>query len=269
MALYLRQAGPVAGPGLVFLHGLWLSGSMWQPQLELLSDEYHCLAPDLPEHGKSTDIGLLTLDNTSRLVADLIRKHTPNSRAHVVGLSLGGLVALGLLRDRPEVVDHVLVSGTAPAGRLGPLIAVLSKLGTPLLAVLNPAPLYSLGLRRSRIPPPYLDLLQEDVHHLQPGAILHFVGEFLKMEVPRGARVPLLVTVGGREDLMVKRAARSLSRMVPATLATAPGLGHLWNLEAPRLFTETVSAWIADRPLPDALAIGGQRPESRDSRHKR
>ncbi len=54
-------------PGLVLLHGLWLSGSMWQPQIELLSDEYHCLAPDLPEHGRSTDIGPLTLDTTGQL----------------------------------------------------------------------------------------------------------------------------------------------------------------------------------------------------------
>ena len=196
MALYLRQAGPADAPCLVFLHGLWLSGSMWQPQLELLSDEYHCLAPDLPEHGRSTDIGLLTLDNTSRLVADLIREHTPSSRAHIVGLSLGGLVALGLLRDRPEVVDHVLVSGTGPAGRLGPLITVLSKLGTPLLSVLNPAPLYSLGLRRSRIPPPYLGLLQEDVRHLQPKAIVHFAGEF----VARLMRHPP-VRIGGQHTV--------------------------------------------------------------------
>ncbi len=77
MALYLREAGQADAPCLVFLHGLWLSSSMWQPQIERLSHDYHCLAPDLPEHGKSTDIGLLTLENTSRVIANLIREHTP------------------------------------------------------------------------------------------------------------------------------------------------------------------------------------------------
>src|SRR5438067_13644240 len=125
MALALREAGPLAAPCLVFLHGLWISGSMWQPQIERLCQDYHCLAPDLPEHGKSTDIGLLTRSNTSRVVATLIREHTPHGHAHIVGLSLGGAVALGLLRDVPEAVDSVLVSGTA--ARVGPLIAAFSK----------------------------------------------------------------------------------------------------------------------------------------------
>src|SRR5438876_11242689 len=129
MALYLREAGPEDAPCIVFLHGLWLSSAMWQPQIERLSNAYHCLAPDLPEHGKSTDIGLLTLENTSRVVANLIREQTPHGRAHVVGLSLGGLAALGLLRDVPEVIDHLLVSGCGTTARLGPVIAALSKLG--------------------------------------------------------------------------------------------------------------------------------------------
>jgi pimeloyl-ACP methyl ester carboxylesterase len=72
-------------PCLVFLHGLWLSSAMWQPQIERLSHDYHCLAPDLPEHGKSTDIGLLTLKNTSRVVANLIREKTPHGHAHING----------------------------------------------------------------------------------------------------------------------------------------------------------------------------------------
>ncbi len=212
MALYLREAGQADAPCLVFLHGLWLSSSMWQPQIERLSHDYHCLAPDLPEHGKSTDIGLLTLENTSRVIANLIREHTPHGCAHVVGLSLGGSVALGLLRDVPEVVDHLLVSGTA--ARFSPAIAALSKLGKPLLRMLKPAPLISLVLRQSDIPQPYLSILREDVGHLKPEAL-------------------------------------------PARAVMAPGVGHIWNLEAPDLFTETVRAWMTDQPLPRQLVVYG------------
>src|SRR5881227_2386809 len=139
MALYVREAGPANAPAVVFLHGLWLSSAMWQPQIERLSQDYHCLAPDLPEHGQSTDIGLLTLENTSRVIANLIREQAPHGRAHVVGLSLGGSVALALLRDMPEVVDHMMVSGTA--ARFSPMIAGLIKLGKPLLSILKPASL--------------------------------------------------------------------------------------------------------------------------------
>ena len=255
MALYLREAGSADAPCIVFLHGLWLSSVMWQPQIERLSHEYHCLAPDLPEHGQSTDIGLLTLENTSRVIANLIREHTPHGRAHVVGLSLGGSVALGLLCDVPEVVDHMMVNGTA--ARLGPIVAALSKLGKPLLSILKPAPLINLGLRRSKIPQPYLGLLQEDVRHLKPEAIVHFADALVKMEVPQGVHTPILVAFGQREIFMTmaNRSARSLSRTLPAKAVMAPGVGHIWNLEAPDLFTDTICAWMTDQPLPKELVV--------------
>jgi len=255
MALYLREAGPPDAQCIVFLHGLWISSVMWQPQIERLSHEYHCLAPDLPEHGKSTDIGLLTLENTSRVLARLIREQTPHGRAHIVGLSLGGSVALGLLRDVPEVIDHLMVSGTA--AHFSPVIAALSKLGKPLLHILKPAPLISLGLRQSKIPQPYLRVLLEDVRHLKPEAIIHFADVLVKMEVPQGVQTPILVTFGQKEVLMTmaNRAAHSLSRTLPAKAVMAPGVGHLWNLEAPDLFTDTVRAWMTDQPLPKELVV--------------
>jgi pimeloyl-ACP methyl ester carboxylesterase len=251
MALYLREAGPEDAPCIVFLHGLWLSSVMWQPQIERLSRDYHCLAPDLPEHGKSTDIGLLTLENTSRIVANLICEQTPHGCAHVVGLSLGGAVALRLLHDVPEVVDHMMVSGTA--ARLGPVIAALSKLGKPLLHILKPAPLIGLALRQSRIPQPYLSALQEELRHLKPEAIIHFADELVKTALPKGVQVPVLVTFGQKEAYMAKRAARELSRTLPAKAVMAPGVGHVWNLEAPDLFTDMVHAWMTDQPLPQEL----------------
>jgi pimeloyl-ACP methyl ester carboxylesterase len=257
MALYLREAGPPDAPCIVFLHGLWLSSVMWQPQIERLSHQFHCLAPDLPEHGKSTDIGLLTLTNTSQLLATLIREHTPHGRAHIVGLSLGGSVALALLRDVPQVVDHLMVSGTA--ARFSPMIAALSKLGKPLLRLVKPAPLISLGLRQSKIPQPYLRALLEDVRQLQPEAIIHFAEALGTMEMPQGMAAPILVTFGQKEIYltMADRAARTLRRMLPATAVMAPGVGHIWNLEAPDLFTETVRAWMTDRPLPKELVVYG------------
>jgi pimeloyl-ACP methyl ester carboxylesterase len=223
---------------------------MWHG-LSNISNEYHCLAPDLPEHGKSTHIGLLTLENTSRVIANLIREHSSDGRAHIVGLSLGGSVALRLLRDVPEVVDHMLVSGTA--AHLGPMIAQLSKLGEPLLRLLKPGPLFSFGLRQMHIPQPYLAVLQEDVRHLKPEAIVHFADELVSMEVPQGVQTPVLVTFGQKEDFLVKRAARTLGRLLPAKVVMAPHVRHIWNLEAPDLFTETVRTWMADHPLPQEL----------------
>src|SRR5581483_2736846 len=92
--LFTYTSGQPTSPAIVFLHGGGVSGRMWQPQLERLADNYYCLAPDLPEHGKSIDAGPFRIDETARQVARLIDERVPGKRAHLVGLSAGGVVAL-------------------------------------------------------------------------------------------------------------------------------------------------------------------------------
>jgi hypothetical protein len=50
------------------------------------------------------------------------------------------------------------------------------------------------------------------------------------------------------------QSARDLVTALPNAKAfLAPKLGHIWNLQAPELFTSTVRAWITDQPLPQEL----------------
>jgi pimeloyl-ACP methyl ester carboxylesterase len=81
----------------------------------------------------------------------------------------------------------------------------------------------------------------------------------VKMELPQGVHAPILVTFGQKEIYMTmaNRAARELSRTLPAKEVMAPGVGHVWNLEAPDLFTDTVRAWLTDQPLPKELVVYG------------
>jgi pimeloyl-ACP methyl ester carboxylesterase len=77
---------------------------------------------------------------------------------------------------------------------------------------------------------------------------------YLDIEIPTATQSPTLVVVGQRETVLAKRAARTLSRSIPgARGAMIPDCGHVWNLEEPDLFAETVRAWVTDAPLPDRL----------------
>src|SRR5260370_32598859 len=98
MPLYVHQAGRADAASIVFLHGLGLSGAMWQPQFQRLPG-YQCLAPDLPEHGKSAELGPFSLKDASRRVAELIRETTLTCRAHVAGLPIGGPATPTMLLD--------------------------------------------------------------------------------------------------------------------------------------------------------------------------
>ena len=110
--MHIYESGDPATPAILFLHGSPLSGRMWQPQFETLT-EFHCLAPDLPGHGLSSQMGNMPTDELVDNLAQFIRLKSPSGKAHGVGLSYGGVLAQALLSGAPGVVERAILSGTS------------------------------------------------------------------------------------------------------------------------------------------------------------
>jgi (E)-2-((N-methylformamido)methylene)succinate hydrolase len=87
-------------PTVVLLHGVGLDHTMWEPVVALLADEAHVVTPDLPGHGARPPApsGVTLGDLADGVAAEI----PPGS--HLVGFSLGALVAQHLARYRPELV---------------------------------------------------------------------------------------------------------------------------------------------------------------------
>lgn len=261
MRLHVREAGPPSAHAVVFLHGSPLSGRMWEPQLERLSD-FHCLAPDLPGHGESAQFPVV-LPEIVRDLAALVREKAPLGKASIVGLSFGGVVAQALMIAAPDVVDHVILSGTAT--RMSRLLFGISMLNEPVLRLLRPEQVAALVCLQFGIPSRFREAMSEDFRAFSPRTLSQVMRTYLEIETPTRTVSPTLVAVGARETFYAKRAARALSRAIPGAKGViVPRWGHVWNLEAPDLFSDTVRAWVADRPLPEGLSPllsrGARRP---------
>ena len=101
--------GPSAGHPLVFLHGAGANLGMWHPQVERLSDEFRCIAVDLPGHGVDR-ASRFTLEAGVEAVRGTIDKHAGGA-ATVVGLSLGAYVGIATAAAHPDRVAGLVSSG--------------------------------------------------------------------------------------------------------------------------------------------------------------
>lgn len=90
-------------PTLVLLHGVGLDHSVWDPVRARMSGDAHVVAPDLPGHGARPPVGPVTL---AELAADVAHDVPPG--AHLVGFSLGALVAQYLAVHRPDLVASLV-----------------------------------------------------------------------------------------------------------------------------------------------------------------
>lgn len=247
---YVKTAGDSQNPALVFLHGGGLSSREWEPQFEALGGSFYCVAPDLPEQGMSVNIKPFTLEDAARRVIALIGD-LPGKRAHVIGLSLGGAVALEVARTAPGAVDHLIVSGTS-AG-LGRWLGRLTIASAGMYRWFSQERLLKMAYQQFNIPEKYQASLRDDLlHSFDVEFTRHFTEALMQIKPPEQAKA--LVLVGEKETFVAKGDARKLvAHIKNAQGKIAPGVGHVWNLEAPDLFSDTVRAFVTDAALPAAL----------------
>ena len=101
------------GPDVVLLHGLFGQGGNLGRIARGLQEAYRVHSPDLPDHGHSPWSDSPSISGYVEAVADwMLERHIP--RAHFVGHSLGGKIAMGLALAHPALVDRLVVIDIAP-----------------------------------------------------------------------------------------------------------------------------------------------------------
>jgi len=110
-AITLRRDG--RGPPLVLLHCLGVDHRFWDFTADLGRD-FALLRYDLPGHGASVvPAAAYGIEHLSAQLADILAANGV-TRAHVAGISLGGLIAQHFAATRPELVDRLILIDTTP-----------------------------------------------------------------------------------------------------------------------------------------------------------
>lgn len=123
LATHVLSAGDDDGEPVVFIHGNASSGRFFEETLAALPDGYRGLAPDLRGFGGSQTKPVDATRGVSDFAEDLadlsdaLNLSGGDRRLHLVGWSVGGIVALAYAIDRPqEVASITLINPMSPYG---------------------------------------------------------------------------------------------------------------------------------------------------------
>jgi pimeloyl-ACP methyl ester carboxylesterase len=266
--LFVQSSGPADAPSIVFLHGGGAAGWMWRSVIERLP-EYHCLAPDLPEQGRSGAVQPFTMALAARCVADLIRAQAHGGKANVVGLSEGAQVTVELLANAPEVLTSAFVSSALLRPIPGAWMFSPGLLAATYYVFVAPFSNWDAWIRLNMhysagIPDEYFPDFKREFQTLSRDGWVNLMRAnqtFRLHGTLSRVTCPVLVTAGAKEYPAMLQSARDLLQALPIARGALIDLGkqstlaqeHNWAMNAPDAFASAVRAWLTGSPLPDSL----------------
>jgi pimeloyl-ACP methyl ester carboxylesterase len=241
-----------SGPPLVLLHGFIVDSHIWRPQLEGLADRFTVIAWDAPGAGASDDpppdFGIA--DWADALAGFLAARSI--DRAHVAGLSWGGLLAQELYRRHPSLVGSLVLADSYAGwkGSLGDRVA-----RERLEAALRDAELTSDEFTSRYLPGMFSAAapaaVRKEMADLMRG--WHPVGFRLMSRAVASAdtrsflstiSVPTLLIWGDADARSPLAVGEDFHRRIPGSrLVVLPDAGHVSNLEQPEAFNAAVSGF--------------------------
>jgi pimeloyl-ACP methyl ester carboxylesterase len=245
------------GAPLVLLHAFPFTRQMWQFQYDGLTTQMRLVTPDLPGFGKSAlsqePPGLGVMAEGVLGVLDRLGLN----RVVLGGVSLGGYVAMEILRRRPQVVGALVLADTkasadseeAAANRLRMAEMLEEKRSTRVLAHDVLPTLVGATTRQEH--PETVAWLREIVEDADPlgaaWAQRAMAARRDSFETLRGVEVPTLVVVGDEDELTPPADARAMVDAIPgAQIAVIGGAGHLAAAETPDEFNEVVCDFVLE-----------------------
>jgi 3-oxoadipate enol-lactonase/4-carboxymuconolactone decarboxylase len=250
--VFLREAIPhaPAPEALVLLHG-WVGTSSWMFRhvMPELGARYHVIAPDLPGFGRSRTLAEVPSIDA---FADFLRRLVDAleiDRFHLMGVSVGGTIAMTFAHRYPERVLRLCLQGpvyrsTDLPRRFRFLYDVLGRTG--LIEIVPKMPIkwwffarrLDMGRDTRHLSAEDKRQLGRDILRVPNETLVEVARQLLTLDLTETARricVPTLVLDGEEARLVPAKASRHLSRLIPgARCHIVPDAAHNLALEKPR-----------------------------------
>lgn len=236
-------------PVLLMLHGLGATGESWQLQFPPLVDSgFRVLAPDMRGFGKSSYPG--GSNDPGQMAHDMVEflEHLRIKTSHLIGISMGGTVALQLILNYPSLVESLVLTNTFAKLRPDKVSLWFFYLARLILV-------HTVGINRqadyvaSRLFPDaqqaelrelfIAQILQANPHGYR--STLRSYSRYDLSDQVREIKVPTLIVTGEKDSVVPPAAKAELANQLPnAQHVIIPDAGHAIIVEQPEAYNRVL-----------------------------
>ena len=227
---------------IVWIHGFPLSSAVFEPQRRIAG--YRHVMPDLPGFGATPPVAEASMASYARFVLDAIDV----DRFVLAGLSMGGYVAMELVRQVPDRIEALLLLDTRETpdtdeGRANRLKQAEETAKNGIGGVVEAM------LPKMVVQDAYRDAARRIMESSSPqgtiAALKAMAARPDSTETLRNATMPAFVIAGDRDELTPMRDAERMVSLLPhAELAPIARAAHLANYEASEQVNNLIAAFL-------------------------
>lgn len=243
------------GDPILFIHGLGSSTRDWEVQVDFFSPHYQVVTYDVRGHGQSDKPpGPYSVPMFAGDAAGLLRA-LDVAPAHVVGISMGGIIAFQLALDKPELVRSLVIVNSGPemvTRTLRDRLAILQRL--LLFRLLSMRQIGLLLSKRLFVKPEQEELRQEFVERWAQNdkraymeATRALVGYSVADRIGEIAH-PTLVIAADEDYTPVSAKEAYVAKMQRAELVVIEDSRHASTVERPDQFNQALMAFLSRLP---------------------
>lgn len=250
---------------ILYLHGIGGDRTSFDAQIGAFGPRYTHIAWDMPGYGDSAALPDMTFPSLADAAVRLLDE-CGVCRAHVVGHSMGGMIAQELAAAHQDRIASLILSATSPAfGKPGgdwqqKFLAARLK---PLDEGKTPADLAPAIVEALVGESPDADGVRAAVSSMQGipseayrAALTCLVG-FDRRDALSAISVPTLLVAGERDETAAPKVMQRMAdEIAGAQYVCLPGAGHLANLERPGAFNAALAAFFDTLESPEETDHG-------------
>lgn len=244
------------GEAVILLHGAGAGAVTWYPSIRAIAEHFYVIAPDIVGYGES-DKPKAPYDRTyfsKWLKAFLLGLNI--SKAHIVGLSQGGAIAIQFALDSPEMVDKLVLVDAGGLGAKPPFASFLGMLWLNSFPSALANQFYAQFI--------LFNPKKRDINHaLYSIAVLKQKGGKYAFQQGRGAAVaPILedslrqvtqetLMIWGENDrLFPMKYGKVAAKVIPnARFCGLKNAGHLSHIDQPEAFNHAVLRFLTENAI--------------------
>jgi esterase len=240
-------------PWAILIHGLFGSLDNLNSLAKSLNDSHNCVLIDLPNHGESMTLKGFSFSEVCKQLNELLSKLNID-KAHIIGHSLGGKIALHMSLEYPQKCFSVVAADIAPVEYPHRHQAVFDGLQNVDLQTTQSRQDGLKQLSEYVKEPPTQQFLLKGLYQVEGKWAWRFrVDELIQSyDVIRGWHDsvkaysgPVLFVIGGNSDYVGAQHQQAIRAQFPnASAKIIQGTGHWLHAEKPQIFNRIVSQFV-------------------------